>query len=60
MFAPAVIVVGYTETAVTALESDEVAQLQLTVAITAVQLDTSFSLHVNTSNGTATGLKSRD
>ena len=59
MFAPAVIVVGYIETGVTALESDEVAQLQLTVAITATQLDASFSLHVNTSNGTATGLESQ-
>ena len=53
------IVVGYIQTAVTVLESDEVAQLQLTVAITTAQLDTSFSLHVNTSDGTATGLKSR-
>ena len=59
MFTPAVIVVGYIQTTVTVLESDEVAQLQLTVAITAAQLDTSFSLHVNTSDGTATGLESR-
>ena len=59
MFAPAVIVVGYIQTTVTVFESDEVAQLQLTVAITAAQLDASFSLHVNTSDGTATGLESR-
>ena len=54
MFAPAVIVVGYVQTSVTVLESDGVAQLQLTVTILAAQLDASFSLHVNTSDGTAT------
>ena len=57
MFAPAVILVGYIQTTMTVFESDEVAQL--TVAITAVQLDTSFSLIVNTSDGTAIGLESR-
>ena len=56
MFAPAVVVVGYIQTTVTALESDGVAQLQLTVATLASQLDASFSLLVNTSDGTATGL----
>ena len=48
--------VGYIQTTVTVLESDGVAQLQLTVAISAAQLDASFSLLVNTSDGTATGL----
>ena len=50
------IAVGYIQTTVTVHENDGVAQLQLTVAIFAPQLDTSFSLHVNTSDGTATGL----
>ena len=50
------IVVGYIQTTVTVLESEGVAQLQLTVAILAAQLDASFSLLVNTSDGTATGL----
>ena len=55
MFAPAVILVGYVQTTVTVLESDGVAQLQLSVTILAAQLDASFSLLVNTSDGTATG-----
>ena len=54
----AVITVGYTVTNVTASESDVVARL--TVAITmpsgAVPIETSFSLIVNTLDGTATGL----
>ena len=58
MFSPAVVVVGYIQTIVTVLESDRVAQLQLTVATSAAQLDSSFSLLVNTSDGTATGLSS--
>ena len=52
------ITVGYTVTDVTVLESDEVATL--TVAITippgADPIETSFSLLVNTLDGTATGL----
>ena len=56
MFAPAVVVVGYIQTTMTVLESDGVAQLQLTVATLAAQLDASFSLLVNASDGTATGL----
>ena len=50
------VVVGYIQTTVTVLESEGVAKLQLTVAILAAQLDASFSLLVNTSDGTATGL----
>ena len=50
------ITVGYIQTTVTVYEGDGVAQLQLTVAILAAQLDASFSLLVNTSDGTATGL----
>ena len=50
------VVVGYIQTTVTVLESEGVAKLQLTVAILATQLDASFSLLVNTSDGTATGL----
>ena len=56
MFAPAVVVAGYVQTTMTVLESDGVAQLQLTVAILAAQLDASFSLLVNTSDRTAIGL----
>ena len=56
MFAPAVVVVGYNQTTVTVLESDRVAQLQLTVTTLATQLDASFYLLVNTLDGTATGL----
>ena len=56
MFAPAVVVVGYNQTTMTVRESDGVAQLQVTVAILAAQLDASFSLLVNTSDETATGL----
>ena len=55
-FLSAVIAVGYIQTTVTVHENDGVAQLQLTVAIFAPQLDVSFSLLVNTSDGTATGL----
>ena len=50
------VVVGYIQTSVTVLENEGVAQLQLTVAILAAQLDASFSLLVSTSDGTATGL----
>ena len=56
MFAPAVVVVGYNQTTMTVRESDGVAQLQVTVAILAAQLDASFSLLVNTSDRTSTGL----
>ena len=56
MFAPAVVVVGYIQATVTVCESEGVAQLQLTVATSAAQLDSSFSLLVNTSDGTAIGL----
>ena len=57
-FLSAVITVGYTVTDVTVLESDGVATL--TVAITmppgADPIETSFSLLVNTMDGTARGL----
>ena len=55
-FLSAVIAVGYIQTTATVRENDGVAELQVTVAIFATQLDTSFFLHVNTSDGTATGL----
>ena len=52
------IIVGYTVTDMTVLESEE--EATLTVAITMppenVSIETSFSLLVNTLDGTATGL----
>ena len=52
-----VIVVGYNETNVTASESTGVAQLTVSISMTAkeVSIETFFYLIVNTLNGTATG-----
>ena len=54
----AVITVGYVQTVVTVLESDGVAQLTVGISMPprADRIETSFSLLVNTSDGTATGL----
>ena len=52
------IIVGYSVTNVTVLESDEVATLTVVVTMPpgADLIETSFSLLVNTLDGTATGL----
>ena len=54
----AVITVGYTVTDVTVLESDRVATLTVAISMPpgADPIETSFSLLVNTLDGTATGL----
>ena len=54
----AVIAVGYTVTNVTVLESDGVATLTVSITMPpgADPIETSFSLLVNTLDGTATGL----
>ena len=54
------ITVGYVDTSVTILESAGVAQLTVAISVPpqADPIDTSFSLLVNTNDGTAAGLSS--